>query len=324
MIVDLHAHSAVLGASYGTQTVLSDFHFNPAVGCIHACSYCGIGHILSKSQASAFAAAGIFDGEKEHGNYLFIRPLNEAALLTSLERADAWAWDHFNRPGIVLYSSTTDSYMQFPEAITEQVSTAQEFYDRVIDRSLALLLLKTGLRVRILTRSPYAQRHFELFRAFGNRMLFGMSLPTVNDSLSKRYEPLAPSPTERLRTLQAAKSAGLNVYVAMSPTYPECDEKDLRATLTAIAELDPVTIFHEPINVRGNNLERLPVAARMAMADWKAYALGQFGMVYRIAGELGISEHLHFLPDDSLESVDKGWFDYWRNRRPAWPGGAVS
>jgi DNA repair photolyase len=120
---------------------------------------------------------------------------------------------------------------------------------------------QSTLNVRILTRSPLARADFYLFKSFGKRLLFGMSLPTLRNDLAKVYEPKAPAPSQRLAALRAAKEAGLHVYVAMAPTYPECDETDLRATLTAVAELGPLTIFHEPINIRAENVARIEAQA---------------------------------------------------------------
>jgi DNA repair photolyase len=113
------------------------------------------------------------------------------------------------------------------------------------------------VNTRILTRSPLAKTDFDLFKTFDDRLLFGMSLPTLRNDLARVYEPHAPAPSQRLATLRAAKEAGLNVYVAVAPTYPECDEEDLRATLEAVADLEPVTVFHEPINIRAENVTRI-------------------------------------------------------------------
>ena len=41
-----------------------------------------------------------------------------------------------------------------------------------------------------------------------------------------------------------------------------CDELDLKTTLQAVAGLDPVTIFHEPINIRAENVERIKAKAQ--------------------------------------------------------------
>ncbi len=80
---------------------------------------------------------------------------------------------------------------------------------------------------------PLAKRDFHLFQSLGKRLLFGMSLPTLNNHLARIYEPKAPAPRKRLEILQAAAEAGISVTVALAPTSPEVDEVDLRATLTA-------------------------------------------------------------------------------------------
>jgi DNA repair photolyase len=141
-----------------------------------------------------------------------------------------------------------------------------------------------------------------------------MSLPTLRNDLSKIYEPKAPAPSQRLATLRAANEAGLNVYVAVAPTYPECDEADLRATLEAIAEVNPVTIFHEPINIRAENVERIQSHADElglklktdvfeTREKWQDYAVNALQTVESLAEEIGIADRLHLWPDKSLGSL---------------------
>ena len=99
----------------------------------------------------------------------------------------------------------------------------------------------------------------------------------------------------------------------MAPTYPECDEADLRATLKAVAELEPITIFHEPINIRAENVARIEAqAADMGVRlrtevfatreSWQDYAVNALHTVSEMAKELGIEKHLHLWPDKSLGS----------------------
>jgi DNA repair photolyase len=183
----------------------------------------------------------------------------------------------------------------------------------MVRRMLELIRNESSLNVRILTRSGVAKVDFDLMKSFGNRLVFGMSLPTLNNELARFYEPNAPSPSVRLETLRAAKAAGLHVYVTLAPTYPEYDEADLRATLTAIKELDPITIFHEPINVRGENVGRIQVHADKlgikvntevfaTQEVWEKYAIDQLKLVERIAAELGVADRLHSWPDKSFET----------------------
>lgn len=143
--------------------------------------------------------------------------------------------------------------------------------------------------------------------------MFGMSLPTLNNQLARVFEPKAPAPIQRLETLRAARAAGLKVFVAMAPTYPDCDEKDLKETLTAIRALDPITIFHEPINIRAENVERIERHAADACINvnteafsnrdtWRQYAIDSLMSVEHLATELGLLQCLHLWPDKQLGS----------------------
>jgi DNA repair photolyase len=211
----------------------------------------------------------------------------------------------------------------------------------MVRRALELIRDKSTLNLRILTRSPLARADFDLMKTFGSRLTFGMSLPTLDDKLARIYEPSAPVPSKRLETLKAAVAAGLHVYVAVAPTYPECDETDIRATLTAVAKLNPITVFHEPINVRAENVERIKVHATSlgvtlkteVFADDDArrkYAVEQLQLVEKIAGEVGLAHCLHLWPDKDLpskaylQSLDDPtgfvhWLTGWWTRVSEWP-----
>ena len=155
----------------------------------------------------------------------------------------------------------------------------------------------------------------------------------------------APAPTQRLATLKAAKEAGLHVYVAIAPTYPECDETDLRRTLTAIRDVNPITVFHEPINIRAENVERikrtatrlgvpLDIAVFATRDAWQEYAIRSLTTVCKIAAELGLGDRLHLWPDKSLGSKTRlermtdpagfeQWLQHWWRRVSEWPAGAA-
>jgi hypothetical protein len=102
----------------------------------------------------------------------------------------------------------------------------------------------------------------------------------------------------------------------MAPTYPECDEADLRRTLAAIKELDPITIFHEPINIRAENVARIEKHASSlgvklktevfaTREAWREYSLHSLNMVHKLAKEMGMENHLHLWPDKQLKSKDR-------------------
>ena len=248
-----------------------------------------------------------------------------------------------NRPDAVGGSAIQERLLALPEPSEQDLFQDDSPNDeqRLLHVALELIRDESTLNVRILTRSPLARADFDLFKSFGKRLVFGMSLPTLRNDLAKVYEPKAPAPSQRLATLHAAKDAGLHVYVAVAPTYPECDETDLRTTLKAVAELKPITIFHEPINIRAENVARIEEQAESVgvplktevfatRESWQDYAVSALHTVSELAKELGISKRLHLWPDKSLGSQSlvermskpqkyQERLEHWWNRISEWP-----
>lgn len=334
---------AVIAENHFVYKSLSNWAFNVAVGCSHACRFCYVPSAATIKQGPKLAEYGVNDPDAEWGDYVLLRPWNEQKFLASLRAAENTPRKQLKPDGnrAIMFCSTTDPYqvIRHPDpAQHRQLAGHARF---LVRRSLELIRDQSTLNVRILTRSPLARADFDLFRSFGKRLLFGMSLPTLRNDLSRVYEPKAPAPSQRLAALRAAKEAGLHVYVAVAPTYPECDEADLRATLKAVAELDPITIFHEPINIRAENVARIEEQAKSlgvrlktevfaTRESWQDYAVNALHSVAELAKELGISKRLHLWPDKSLGSQSlaermpdprryQERLEHWWHRVSEWP-----
>ncbi|XHR28439.1 MAG: radical SAM protein [Chthoniobacteraceae bacterium] len=238
---------------------LSAFSCNLAVGCSHGCLFCYVPETSTNKMATALAEKGVADPDAQWGNYVFLRKWDKAKFLASLKKADEIPEDKLNADGnrAVMFCTTSDPYQVFKNPDSKVADSLNKTFKKTRRTALELIRDKSTLNVRIMTWNPKAKEDFDLFKSFGDRMAFGMSIPTLNDKLAQVYEPHAPSPSKRMETLKAAKDAGISVYVAIAPTYPECGEADIRATLAAVKELDPITIFHEPINVRAGNVDRI-------------------------------------------------------------------
>ncbi len=330
---------AVIAPNNFVYKSLSNWAFNIAVGCSHACRFCYVPSAATIKQGPQLARYGVKDPDAEWGDYVLLRPWDELKFLASLRVAENTPRNQLKLDGnrAVIYCSTTDPYQVFRHPDPAWQRELAEHARFLVRRSLELIRDQSTLNVRILTRSPLARADFDLFKSFGRRLVFGMSLPTLRNDLAKVYEPRAPAPSQRLAALRAAKEAGLHVYVAMAPTYPECDEADLRATLKAVADLEPITIFHEPINIRAENVARIEAHAkalglfpltpslsptggegvrrtgegvnRILRTDvfatresWQDYAIHALHTVSELARELGIEKRLHLWPDKSLGS----------------------
>ena len=307
---------AVIAENNFIYKSLSNWSFNVAVGCSHACRFCYVPSAATIKQGPKLAEYSVKDPDAEWGDYVLLRPWEEEKFLSSLRAAESTPHSDLKRDGnrAVMYCTTTDPYQVIHHPDPERQRMLSQHARRLVRRSLELIRDHSSLNVRILTRSPLARADFDLYKTFGPRLLFGMSLPTLQNDLSKIYEPKAPAPSQRLATLRAANEAGLNVYVAVAPTYPECDEADLRATLEAVAEVNPVTIFHEPINIRAENVERIQSHADELGLElktdvfetrekWQDYAVNALQKVESLAEEIGIADRLHLWPDKSLGSL---------------------
>jgi len=336
MITGHWEQSAVISPNNFKLKSLSDFAFNTCIGCCHGCRFCYVPNVATNKQAKQLKPFGVKDPDAEWGQYVLLRDWDEGKFLASLRTAENMALDKLKPEGnrAVMFCSTTDPYQTLSGGLTKP-------HQQMVRRALELIRDQSTLNVRILTRSPLARTDFELMKSFGNRLMFGMSLPTLNDKLARVFEPYAPGVAKRLETLQLAKKAGLNVYVAVAPTYPDCDEADIRATLEAVAKLDPLTVFFEPINIRAENVERIRkhaeeigVTVNLAPFNttdaWRAYSVEQLQQAERIAGEVGLAHCLHLWPDkdlpskDYLQSLDDPtgfvhWLTGWWTRVSEWP-----
>ncbi|HAB17808.1 MAG TPA: hypothetical protein PLX89_26885 [Verrucomicrobiota bacterium] len=322
---------------------------NIAVGCSHACRFCYVPSAATIKQGPRLARFGVSEPDLEWGEYLLLRRWDEMKFLASLRAAETTPAGKLKPDGnrAVFFCSTTDPYQVIHHPDSLRRRELEDHHRFVLRRSLELIRDRSTLNVRILTRSPLARRDFDLFRTFvnqrsgGSRLLFGMSLPTLRNDLARVYEPRAPAPSHRLAALRAARAAGIPVFVALAPTYPECDASDLRATLSAVAEVQPVTIFHEPINIRAENISRirsqadnlgisLNIEVFATRESWQDYAVSALKTVESLATELGVASRLHLWPDKSLGTSGflrrcrnaeehRQWLSRWWSRISEWP-----
>lgn len=332
-MIDLWKKPATIQRNNFKFKSLSAWSYNIAVGCVHSCGFCYVPEVSTRKMD--LKEYGVTDADHQWGEYVLIRPWDNNAFNQSLRKAENTPIAELPADGnrAVMLCTTTDPYQVIKHKDPERQRELNFALEQVVTNALMTIRGDSTLNVRILTRSPLAKRDFPLMKAFGNRLLFGMSLPTLNNKLARVYEPHAPAPSQRLATLRAAKEAGLNVFVAMAPTYPECDSADLEATLRAIAELDPVTVFHEPINIRADNVGRFEKLAAEAGVElkpnifdtkkhWACYSIAQMFEVEKIAYRIGNSffNRLHLWPDQDLEGlVSEQWLNKYWLRVSEWP-----
>src|ERR1043166_7816231 len=82
--MDICPAPAVIAENNFIYKSLSNWAFNVAVGCSHACRFCYVPSAATIKQGAKLAEYGVDDPDAEWGNYVLLRPGDEAKFLSSL------------------------------------------------------------------------------------------------------------------------------------------------------------------------------------------------------------------------------------------------
>lgn len=186
---------------------LDDYSINPYEGCGFNCTYCYVhgskyGENLAEKIVIKKDAATILD--KQLAN----RAKN-------------------NEHGFIAVGSATDAYMQVEEEIG-------------LTKQLLQIILKHRFPVFISTKSTLILRDLDLLKQIDKAailpsdlqqtlkrgVIISFSFSTLDEKLSEQLEAGAPSPQQRLETLQKTKEAGFLCGVNAIPLLPFISDTD--------------------------------------------------------------------------------------------------
>jgi DNA repair photolyase len=299
----------------GTETVLEplqksalnkkglcDYVVNIASGCLHGCKFCYVPSTpVIRARQAYLQDKGVQNPQMDWGQYLFVRQNIPEKLESSLQSKKTWTFSESGR-GVVLMCSGTDPYQN---KITAKIT-----------RTTIEILLRHDKRVRILTRSPLWLDDLDLL--VHPNVTVGMSLPYLDDALSRRIEPNAPPPSARFKALKKGHQHGCRTYVAIAPTPPQMGYKDFVEHLDKVMQFEPEVIFWEPINARGSNGKRMAAAGLDFVKDvmtrdaWAENFIRQWHDIHSAAQTVGCLDRLHIWVDSELKSyVDAEDLEYW-------------
>lgn len=345
VIVALHDQPVTIEANNFRYKSLSSWCCNTFLGCMHACPICFAPETSANKQKSMLRSFGVVNPVLDWGRYLLLRPLDKQKFLASLRKANNTHPGLRKRDGndAVMFCTTTDAYQVIHHPAPEEQRRFQRLSRNTRRWMLKAIRDYSSLNVRVLTRSPLAAEDFDIFQSFGDRLLLGTSLPTLDATISRIYEPNVSAPRHRLKLLTDAHAAGIHTYVAVAPVYPEIGYDGMLEVFEAVKAAKPCTVFMEPVNLKLQIAERVQRSARERGQDiditpfsdsraWADYAIRTLRDAERAAAVAGISDRLHLWPDHkglSLKSVIERqpdpeayleWLRRWWNRVSEWPG----
>ncbi|MFB2834643.1 radical SAM protein [Floridanema evergladense] len=281
---------------------LCDYVINIASGCLHGCTFCYVPSTPAiRTRQTQLSEKGVSNPQMDWGKYLLVRENVPELLEKKLSRKKTWLITPSGQ-GVVMLCSGTDPY--------QNKETAS------ITRSSVEILSKYKKRVRILTRGLLWTDDLDIL--IRSNVTLGMSLPYLDDELSRKIEPQAPPPSRRYEALLKGYKAGCRLYVAMAPTPPTMTLHDFKRHLEKIIAINPEVIFWEPINARGSNGKRMVAAGLdfastvMTKKSWAECFKRQWDDIETAAQEVGCKDRLHIWPDPELRGyVEDTRLEQW-------------
>jgi DNA repair photolyase len=183
-----------------------DRSINPYRGCEHGCVYC--------FARPSHAFLGLSPG------------LDFETRLTAKPDAPERLRAELAAPG----------YVPAPIAIGTNTDPYQPVEARFrIMRGILEVLSETGHPVTIVTKGSLIERDLDVLGSMAARGLthVGISLTTLDRSLSRSMEPRAPAPERRLQCIRRLADAGIPVRVMLAPLIPGLTDEELEAMMTA-------------------------------------------------------------------------------------------
>lgn len=183
-----------------------DRSINPYRGCEHGCIYC--------YARPTHAWLGLSPG-RDFETKLFYKP-NAVALLRRELRARRY------RPAPIALGANTDPYQPVERRLR-------------VTRGILELLQECSHPATIVTKSVLVERDTDLLSSMAEASLanVSVSVTTLSDELSRRMEPRAAGPRQRLAAIERMSRRGIPVRVLVAPVIPGLTDHEIERVLRA-------------------------------------------------------------------------------------------
>ena len=190
-VTEIQAKSLLRRRSQVDSWFISDCGMNIYQGCQHNCSYCD-------GRAEKYGVTGMF------GLDVSVKTNAVEILQQELSRMRKQP-----RGYVMLGGGIGDSYQPI-----------EEHYK--LTRQILEVLVEYGLPVHVLTKSTLVHRDADLLRDIHEErgVIISMSFSSVNDEISRIYEPEVPAPSERLWVLRQFKDMDIPCGMFLLPVIP--------------------------------------------------------------------------------------------------------
>lgn len=130
--------------------------------------------------------------------------------------------------------------------------------DMHLTRECIKILKDSRLRLQLVTKSDIVTRDIDLLRAMP--CVVSITLTTLSDKLSKRLEPGAPQPENRLQAIRLLHSSGVPVTARLDPMIPGINDSEIEDLVSAVCRAGALHITSSTYKARPDSWKRLKEA----------------------------------------------------------------
>jgi DNA repair photolyase len=199
-VQEIEAKSVLLKRKYIDSWFVSRYGMNLYRGCQHNCAYCD-------GRAEGYYVEGEFGrdvGVKINAPEILRRELDPSRRRKPLKGGYFF-----------LGGGVGDSYQPLEEKYR-------------LSRQALEIIAEFGYPVQVLTKSTLVRRDLDLLQQINrqSRALVCFSISSVDEQISRIFEPGVPSPRERLETLKYFKTRGIPCGLFLLPVVPYVTDND--------------------------------------------------------------------------------------------------
>lgn len=223
--------------------------FSTGSACAYSCSFCYVEDLMRKSSHWQEVAKKESAKGKGFSDVVIRREGAIAALRKQLTYADGSP--RFNDPNDqrVIYGSPLVDVAANMDLVRETVEVCKT------------ILELTNWQIRLLSKSnllpKVAEQLAVLCPLWSDRLIFGVSTGTLNDSLAAAFEKGTPLVSKRIASLHWLQDNGFRTYAMICPSLPQSDYHAFAASMADALRYDRCEhVWAEVINLRGESFTR--------------------------------------------------------------------
>lgn len=124
-----------------------------------------------------------------------------------------------------------------------------------LTRGCLQILKEKSLPVQVVTKSDLVIRDADLLSSM--KSTAAISITTLSDSISRKLEPCAPSPSMRLMAIRKLTDCNIPVSARIDPIIPGINETEIEELVLAVCQAGAAHIISSTYKARKDNLRRV-------------------------------------------------------------------